>query len=129
MQLLLLRIIFKSKLITMILGIVKANRSTAKSSPRNLISKRIIGILIEAQTQRNMEALSRLAPFFNRDTTIGKATYKGPIVDVPTRKETSIPFIPDAWPIAFSITLFGTQTSKRPIKMRIGGRIESISRR
>ena len=36
------------------LGIVKANLKLVKSGPKNLISKKIIGIFIDAQTQRNV---------------------------------------------------------------------------
>ncbi len=69
----LIRKLFNSPLMIRMAGIVRASRRIANSAPKNFTSNKIMGILIEAQTQRKTQRLNKLAPFFRRASPTGKA--------------------------------------------------------
>lgn len=108
-------------------GISIRSRVMAKVVPKADISNRSIGIFVVDHAPMKIRILLNLTPFFIKTAATGKAPYRGPAAAEPIRKASTIPFHPDFSPMYFIMTSLGTQVSRIPNRIKMGGMTRSIS--
>lgn len=109
--------------ISIIPGIFTNNLVTANFVPKADFSNKNIGY----HAPVNTSILENLTPFFIKTDAIGNAPYNGSAAADPKIKDNIIPFIPEPSPMNLIMVSLGTQTSKSPYKINIGGITRSIS--
>jgi hypothetical protein len=102
------------------------NLSNVNCHPIEEASKSNMGILVVDHAPIKINTFENLLPFFINIAATGKAAYNGPAAADPNTNAIIIPTNLDFSPMI--MVSFFTHTSSSPSRIKIGGKIENISR-
>jgi hypothetical protein len=125
----LLRARLKEKAMIIMTGIFTSSLVRVKTGPMAEYSNIRRGILVVDQAPMKITTLVKEAPFLRSMAAIGKATYRGPAAAEPRKKAMAAPVILESVPIYLIKVSLGTHTSRRPMRMKMGGRMRISCRR